>query len=80
MPATPLLPSIAFRLGQLRRAAGLTQRRLAELAGIPQRTVEGLEHGRKCEPSWGNVWRLSLALAEALNRPHYDILTELRPE
>ncbi len=49
------------RLKELRERAGLTQKGLADQAGISQRAVSHWEQGLR-EPSWSNV----LALAEAL--------------
>jgi transcriptional regulator with XRE-family HTH domain len=49
------------RLRELRAAAGLTQKRLAERASISRDTVAQLEQGRY-EPTWPTV----LALASAL--------------
>jgi transcriptional regulator with XRE-family HTH domain len=49
------------RLRELRSAAGLTQKDLAESAGVALRTVSSLEQGLY-EPVWSTV----LALAEAL--------------
>jgi transcriptional regulator with XRE-family HTH domain len=51
----------AGRLKELREAAGLTQKQLAEKAGMGQRTVSTLEQGLS-EP----VWSTAIALAEAL--------------
>jgi transcriptional regulator with XRE-family HTH domain len=52
---------LAGRLRELRAAAGLTQRALAERAGVSQRGLAQWEIGRR-EPGWRSV----LALAGAL--------------
>jgi putative transcriptional regulator len=57
----PHAAHFAARLKGLREAAGLTQRELAEKAGVAQRTVSSLEQALY-EP----VWSTALALAEAL--------------
>jgi transcriptional regulator with XRE-family HTH domain len=49
------------RLRELREAAGLTQRDLADKIGVHVDAVARWEQGRR-EPSWGTI----LALAEAL--------------
>jgi putative transcriptional regulator len=53
--------TFAYRLKGLREAAGLTQKQLAEKAGVALRTVSSLEQALY-EPVWSTV----LALAEAL--------------
>jgi transcriptional regulator with XRE-family HTH domain len=52
------------RLKQLRQDAGLTQKELAERAGLTLEGVAQLERGRR-KPSWETV----LALAKALGVP-----------
>jgi transcriptional regulator with XRE-family HTH domain len=49
------------RLRELRQAAGLTQKQLAEKAGVSQRAVSHWEQGLR-EPSWGNVIALGRVL------------------
>lgn len=51
----------AFRLRELRKAAGLTQPELAERAGVSAKAIANLEQGIR-EPAWSSV----LALAGAL--------------
>src|SRR4051794_26422612 len=51
----------AGRLKELREAAGLTQKQLAEKAGMGQRTVSALEQGLS-DP----IWSTAIALAKAL--------------
>ena len=51
----------AARLKELREKAGLTQKQLADAAGLSQRAVSHWEQ-RVREPAWSNV----VALAEAL--------------
>ena len=51
----------AARLKELRQAAGMTQKELAEKAGVALRTVSSLEQGLY-EP----VWSTAIALASAL--------------
>jgi transcriptional regulator with XRE-family HTH domain len=53
--------AFALRLRSLRLAAGLTQKQLADKAGVGQRTISHLEQGVQ-EP----VWPTALALAQAL--------------
>ena len=53
--------AFAAKLKELREQAGLTQKQLAERAGVAQRTVSSLEQGLY-EP----VWSTALALAAAL--------------
>ena len=53
--------AFAYRLRELREAAGLTQKQLAERAGVALRTVSSLEQALY-EP----VWSTALALARAL--------------
>jgi transcriptional regulator with XRE-family HTH domain len=54
----------AFRLKELRAQAGLTQRELAERAGMTEAGVRNLEQ-RRTGPTWESV----VALAEALGVP-----------
>ncbi len=53
--------TFAYRLKELREASGLTQKQLAERAGVALRTVSSLEQALY-EP----VWSTALALAQAL--------------
>jgi putative transcriptional regulator len=54
--------AFAYRLRELRGAARLTQRELAEKAGVALRTVSSLEQALY-EPVWSTVLALSKALA-----------------
>jgi transcriptional regulator with XRE-family HTH domain len=51
----------AGRLKELREAAGLTQKELADLAGMSKDGISHLEQGRR-EPSWASVLAISGAL------------------
>jgi transcriptional regulator with XRE-family HTH domain len=64
MVAVLMPPSTGFagRLKALRSDAGLTQARLAELAGLHPLAIAKLERGER-EPTWATV----LAIAKALN-------------
>ncbi len=53
--------TFAARLAALRTAAGLTQYRLAALAGVHRGYLAELERGEK-QPSWDVVKRLADAL------------------
>lgn len=55
------LPPFARRLKELREAAGLTQKELAEKAGLHLGGVFKLEQGVN-EPSWATVRALTRAL------------------
>src|SRR5262245_51900902 len=60
----------AGRLKELREQAGLSQKQLADKAGIGQRTISHLEQGVN-KPSWETVQALCQALAiscEAFNK------------
>jgi transcriptional regulator with XRE-family HTH domain len=59
------------KLKELREAADMTQKQLADGAGVNQRTVSSLEQGRY-EPVWSTVQGLCAALGvscEAFNEP-----------
>jgi transcriptional regulator with XRE-family HTH domain len=66
----------AARLRELREAAGLTQRRLAEEAGMHTLGVAKLEQGLR-EPSWATVRCLARALG--LNCLHFEVETPADP-
>jgi putative transcriptional regulator len=51
----------ANRVAQLRKAAGLTQRALAEKTGLSQRAITYIEQGDK-SPSVANAQRIALVL------------------
>src|SRR6476620_1914072 len=53
------------RLKELRVQSGLTQKELAERAGVAQRTVSGLEQSAY-EPVWSTVLKLAAALGVRL--------------
>ena len=57
------LPSFGRMLRQQRRAAGLTQEELAELAGITPRGLAGIETDAVRRPQRHTVERLASALA-----------------
>jgi transcriptional regulator with XRE-family HTH domain len=60
------------RIKQLRRAAGLTQRQLADLSGIPLRTLQHYEQGNKdIRKAAGHALQ---RLAEALHVTIEDII------
>lgn len=63
-PKMAELPRFAARLRELREQAGLSQKDLADKAGLSQAAVAHLEQGRN-EPTWSSV----LALADALGVP-----------
>ena len=62
--------SFGVRLKQLREAAGLSQKRLAELAGMNLFGVAKLEQGLR-DPGWSTV----LAIAQALNVTPNEFVT-----
>jgi transcriptional regulator with XRE-family HTH domain len=64
----------ALRLKELRAAAGLTQRQLAERAGMAEAGVRNLEQGRT-----GPTWESVVALAEALDVPTDSFRQEPAP-
>jgi putative transcriptional regulator len=51
----------ATRLKDMREAAGITQKQLADRAGLSQRAISHWEQGLR-EPSWLNVVALAAAL------------------
>jgi len=53
--------SFPGRLKELRQAAGLTQSRLAELAGLSKNGIAQLEQGSR-DPAWATVFALAQAL------------------
>jgi len=62
------LPMATFgeKLKELRDAAGLTQRALAEAAGVPIGTVRDYEQGSR-DPLLSNAQRLAKALGASLD-------------
>ena len=56
---------------RLRREKGLTQERLAEVSGLSQQYISGLEQGRR-NPTIVTVHEL----AQALGVSHLDLLTD----
>jgi DNA-binding XRE family transcriptional regulator len=52
---------VADRLGQLRRARGLTQQAVAEAANLPRRTISQMENGQS-SPSYETLSRMLAAL------------------
>jgi transcriptional regulator with XRE-family HTH domain len=61
MPSKSPPAPFAARLAALRRGAGLSQRRLADAAGLSVNYVARLERGERA-PSWGTVQALAAAL------------------
>jgi transcriptional regulator with XRE-family HTH domain len=53
--------TFATRLTALRKAAGMSQYRLAKESGVSKQTLSGLELGLN-EPSWATVQRIAAAL------------------
>lgn len=49
-------------LRQIRLARGLTQKQLADKAGVEQATISNLENGNIKAPSWESIGRLAAAL------------------
>jgi transcriptional regulator with XRE-family HTH domain len=70
MLASRDLHVLGQRVGELRRAAGLTQRKLAAAAGVSHAYIALLEHGRLASPG---TFRLD-AVARALGLPSADAL------
>jgi transcriptional regulator with XRE-family HTH domain len=67
----PELRAFGRRLKELREAAGLTQKELAQRAGVVPGAVGHLEQGRR-QPTWATV----RALAKALGVPSTAFETE----
>lgn len=59
-------PSAAELLRQARRKAGLSQRRLAELSGVPQPTIAAIERRRQ-DPRFATLKRLLVACGYGLD-------------
>ena len=55
--------TFAARLKNLRERAGLSQYRLAQLAGMRSQQVNHLEAGKRRDPAWSTVQKLARALA-----------------
>lgn len=70
--------SFGHRLGELRRAAGLSRAQLAEATGIPARTLEAWEHGRR-EPYVTAIPRLVEALGVEPNALFIDPAADAPP-
>jgi len=51
------------RLQYSRKAAGLTQKDLEQVSGVPQNTISRIELGRNNETSTGTLKKLALALS-----------------
>jgi putative transcriptional regulator len=62
-------PQVALgrAVGLRRREAGLTQEQLADLAGVDETTVRGIEGGRS-NPTWQVIDRIARALGWSLWR------------
>lgn len=54
------------RIREARKAAGLTQREMADLFGMPKRTIENWEYHKTEPPEW--VERLVLGKLEKINK------------
>jgi len=50
------------KLREARKAAGLTQEALADMAGVSQPTISQLESGDACNPTLGILERVAAAL------------------
>lgn len=61
----------ADRLRQLREAAGLSQYRLAQLAGLNKQTLSRLEK-TDSDPTWTTVVKLAHALGVAITEFDFD--------
>jgi transcriptional regulator with XRE-family HTH domain len=66
--------SFGYRVRDLRRARGLSQEQLAEIAGLHRTYVSSLERGQR-NVGLDNI----LALAAALGVPPADLFTEQAP-
>lgn len=51
---------------EARKAAGLTQKGMSDLLGIPKRTIEGWEEGTRKPPEW--IERLVIEKLEGIER------------
>jgi len=69
----------AGRLKELRAAAGLTQGRLAEQAGLTKDGVAQLEQGRR-EPTWATVLVLAQALGVSCEAFTHEPITISEPK
>jgi len=56
---------IAQKIQNLRERAGITQKTLAELSGLPLPTVRGIEQGQRL-PSWPTLQKIAEALGANL--------------
>lgn len=59
-------PDAPTLLRQARRKSGLSQRRLAELSGVPQPTIAAIERGRQ-DPRFATIKRLLAACGYGLD-------------
>jgi len=55
-------PPFGARLRELRTAQDLTQRELADRAGVPLSRVFKLEQGKENDPRWSTVLKLAAGL------------------
>lgn len=69
-PTPPRQDHLADHLRHLRKAAGLTQQKLADMAGLPRATLASMEHGG-ANPGLDSV----LAVAAALNVSLEDLVS-----
>jgi tetratricopeptide (TPR) repeat protein/transcriptional regulator with XRE-family HTH domain len=72
-PEEPASQTFGVLLRRLRRAAGLTQEELAELAGLSARAIADIERGRTSRPYRSSVRALATALN--LSDDERDLLT-----
>lgn len=64
------------RIKEARRAAGLTQKALADLVGVNKTTIAGYEL-RNREPSAEMLWKIALATGTDMNFIFQDEMAEL---
>jgi transcriptional regulator with XRE-family HTH domain len=63
-----------MKLQELRKTAGLSQAKLAELSGVNVRTIQEYEYGRQIVDS--AQLSIIVALADALQVPMYKLLED----
>ncbi|MCI0486379.1 MAG: helix-turn-helix domain-containing protein [Blastocatellia bacterium] len=66
MPAKSTLEKFGDRIRELRKAAGLSQEKLAELAELHRTYVSGVERGER-NPSLISIARIARALGVSLS-------------
>lgn len=57
----------AYELAEARRAAGITQRELAEAIGVSQKRISELEHGRTAKMQVGTLERYARGIGGKLS-------------